>query len=135
MNPLTCMHTCTYKPSVCGMKPPQTRKRNDSLLYRYLATPLLLRSSDCELNPGSRTPKFPCQICEKACSWGQRVIACDSCKMYGHVQPHIWCNSETGSVVRVVFKTSQLPSLIISASNQVTAFMNWTTPWTQWTPA
>ena len=28
--------------------------------------------------------KFPCQICEKACKWGQKAIVCDGCKTWFH---------------------------------------------------
>ena len=47
---------------------------------------LILCSGDVELNPGpaGRKPKFPCVICGKACRWGQRAIACDSCDQWFH---------------------------------------------------
>ena len=51
----------------------------------YISRFLLMRSSDCELNRGPRTPKYPCQICSKACRWGQRAIACDNCDQRYHV--------------------------------------------------
>ena len=31
-------------------------------------------------------PKFPCQICEKACKWGQQAVACDECESWHHKQ-------------------------------------------------
>ena len=31
-------------------------------------------------------PKFPCQICEKACKWGQQAMACDECESWHHRQ-------------------------------------------------
>ena len=49
---------------------------------------LLLRSGDVELNPGprGRRPKFPCALCERACRWGQRAIACDTCDGWYHIE-------------------------------------------------
>ena len=58
------------------------RSKNSHLLYIGLL--LLLMSSDCELNPGPRSPKYPCQICDRACGWGQRAIACDNCNSWYH---------------------------------------------------
>ncbi|KAK3096098.1 hypothetical protein FSP39_023212 [Pinctada imbricata] len=71
------------KPSVHGSKPMMKRSKNDHLLY--LSIILILQSSDCELNPGPRPVKWPCQVCNKACKWGQRAIACDSCDKWYHV--------------------------------------------------
>ena len=73
-------HVCALfhlKPSAHGAKPLFKRSKNNHLLY--ISVLLLMRSSDCESNPGPRTPTYPCQVCSKACRWGQRAIACDSC--------------------------------------------------------
>ena len=55
---------------------------NHHLLYIYVL--LLMRSSDCESNPGPRTPKYACQVWSKACRWGQRAMACDNCDLWYH---------------------------------------------------
>jgi hypothetical protein len=71
------------KPPLYGLKPIFKRCKNDHLMY--ISRLLLMISSDCELNPGPRTPKYPCQICSKACIWGQRAVACDNCDQWYHV--------------------------------------------------
>ena len=45
---------------------------------------LLLLSGNVELNPGPRTPKFPCGVCHKACTWKQQAVACDECDVWYH---------------------------------------------------
>ena len=71
------------KPLLYGLKPTSKRCKND---HRMCISRLLpMRSSDYELNPGPRTPKYPCQICSKACRWGQGAIACDNCDQRYHV--------------------------------------------------
>ena len=50
-------HVCALfhlKPSVHGAKPQFKRSKNDHLLY--ICVLLLMRSSDCESNPGPRPP-------------------------------------------------------------------------------
>ena len=71
------------KPPFYGLKPIFKRCKNDHLIY--ISILLLMRSSDCKHNPGPRIPKYPCQICSKACRWGQRAIACDNCDQRYHV--------------------------------------------------
>jgi hypothetical protein len=71
-----CVLYSTWSHLVYATRPTLKRSKNDHLLYISLL--LLLRSSDCELNPGSHTPKYPCQVCSKACGWGQRASACDN---------------------------------------------------------
>ena len=51
----------------------------------YLSVLLILQSADCELNPGPRTPKYPCMVCGKAVRWNQRAVACDNCEGWYHV--------------------------------------------------
>ena len=50
----------------------------------YLSLLLLVNASDVELNPGPRTPKYPCQICSRAVTWKQRGVACDDCQQWYH---------------------------------------------------
>jgi hypothetical protein len=52
----------------------------------YLSVLLILQSADCELNPGPRTPKYPCMVCGKAVKWNQRAVACDNCEGWYHVE-------------------------------------------------
>ena len=50
----------------------------------YLCVLLISISSDTETNPGPRTPKYPCQICDKAVRWNQKGVACDHCSTWLH---------------------------------------------------
>ena len=46
---------------------------------------LLALSGDVEVNPGpTKHTKFPCGVCNTACKWGQRAIACDNCGVWYH---------------------------------------------------
>ena len=46
----------------------------------YLSLLLLVNASDVELNPGPRTPKYPCQICSRAVTW----LLCDDRQQWYH---------------------------------------------------
>jgi hypothetical protein len=50
----------------------------------YFSLIIIMKSSDVELNPGPRQPKYPCQICHKAVTWKTRGVACDDCSMWYH---------------------------------------------------
>ena len=52
----------------------------------YLALLTILRSPDCQMNPGPRQVKFPCQICNRAVKWKQEALACDNCDGWYHVE-------------------------------------------------
>ena len=45
---------------------------------------ILILSSDIELNPGPRTPKFPCAICGKNCPEGVPAVQCGTCRFWYH---------------------------------------------------
>ena len=47
---------------------------------------ILTLASDVELNPGPRTPKYPCQICHRAVTWGQKGVSCDDCDLWHHAE-------------------------------------------------
>ena len=34
--------------------------------------------------PRPEAPKYPCAICDKACRWGQKALACDECDHWYH---------------------------------------------------
>ena len=45
---------------------------------------LLLTIGGIELNPGPKATKFPCGVCDKACRWNQKAVACDNCDQWYH---------------------------------------------------
>ncbi|CAC5396554.1 unnamed protein product [Mytilus coruscus] len=51
---------------------------------QYLFFMILALSGDTELNPGPRTPKWPCGTCEKAVTWSQKAICCVTCNIWYH---------------------------------------------------
>ena len=61
-------------------------RRGKKHFLMYLSLTLILNASDIELNPGPRTPKYPCQICSKAVTWNQRRVACDDCEKWFHAE-------------------------------------------------
>ena len=52
----------------------------------YLISLVILQSHDCHPNPGPRTPKYPCQVCGKACRWSKTIksVACSNCELWYH---------------------------------------------------
>jgi hypothetical protein len=50
-------------------------KRGTLHTYLYMSFVILSLASDVELNPGPRTPIYPCQICRMAATWGQKGVS------------------------------------------------------------
>ena len=63
-------------------KPTFKTGRHHHLLY--LSFIIMLQSADCKLNPGPRTPKYPCLVCTKAVRCNHRGTACDTCAGWYH---------------------------------------------------
>ncbi|XP_063417026.1 uncharacterized protein LOC134699347 [Mytilus trossulus] len=55
----------------------------DRLVLTYLCNILLTNSYAPEPNPGP--PKYPCGSCNKACTWKQKAVCCDSCDQWYHI--------------------------------------------------
>ena len=45
---------------------------NPEIILLYVTLLLVILPNDTELNPGPQTPKYPCQICDKAVTWKQK---------------------------------------------------------------
>jgi ribosomal protein S27AE len=58
----------TYRPTM----------KNHHLLIK------LLLSGQVELNPGSRSPRWPCGSCGKNVNWSSKALECDTCKTWYH---------------------------------------------------
>ena len=55
----------------------------DRLVLTYLCSILLANSYASEPNPGP--PKYSCGSCNKACTWKQKAVCCDSCDQWYHI--------------------------------------------------
>jgi hypothetical protein len=71
---------------VSARKPKSIRYNDRPIKHTmlYLSLIIIMMSSDVELNPGPRQPKYPCQICHKAVTWKTRGVACDDCSKWYH---------------------------------------------------
>ena len=58
----------TYRPTM----------KNHHLLIK------LLLSGQVELNPGPRSPRWPCGSCGKNVNWSSKALECDTCKTWYH---------------------------------------------------
>ena len=115
-----------------GNYPNIRRGKNHALLYISLV--LILNSSDTEMNPGPRTPKYPCQICSKAVTWKQRGVACDDCLQWYHADCMHMSTPVYMSLNNISwhctncgmpnFSTSLFDSINMSTSNTFTSLNN-----------
>ena len=69
---------------VSTRKPSHLSAQQPSKIHNKLYFSLLLIMHDIELNPGPRSPKFPCGICHKAVTSSQCGDACDTCNTWHH---------------------------------------------------
>ena len=52
----------------------------------YISTLLFTLSNNVQLNPGPRTPKYPCGSCGAAVKNNQNSIHCDGCNVWHHIE-------------------------------------------------
>ena len=57
---------------------------SEILCLLHIFVVLCRTSWDIESNPGPYKPKYPCLTCSRACKWGQKAIACDTCEAWYH---------------------------------------------------
>ena len=69
---------------VSTRKPSHLSAQQPSKTHYTLYISLILIMHDIELNPGPRSPKFPCGICRKAVKSSQCGVACDTCNIWYH---------------------------------------------------
>ena len=69
---------------VSTRKPSHLSTQNPSKIHNKLYISLILSMHDIKINPGPRSPKFPCDICHKAVTSSQRGVACDTCDTWHH---------------------------------------------------
>ena len=68
----------------CGVVYSLKIGKKDTLILTYLCMLFVIQVGDCHPNPGP--PRFSCYICEKACWWGQKAVACDQCNQWYHIR-------------------------------------------------
>ncbi|CAC5398665.1 unnamed protein product [Mytilus coruscus] len=69
----------------------------DRLVLTYLCSILLTNSYAPEPNPGS--PKYLCGSCNKACTWKQKAVCCDSCDQWYHIKlPRVLCKKTDSNI-------------------------------------
>ena len=69
---------------VSTRKPSHLSAQHPSKTHNKLYISLILIMHDIEINPGPRSPKFPCGICHKAVTSRQCGVACDTCDTWHH---------------------------------------------------
>ena len=64
----------------------------------YISLVLVTLSNDVELNPGPRTPKYPCGSCGAAVKHNQNSIQCDGCGFWHHIE----CQGMNASIYQIM---------------------------------
>lgn len=64
----------------------------------------LLLGNQVELNPGPRTPRWPCGTCGKAVTWKSKALECDSCRTWYHIN----CQGQMTNTMYALMDNSNL---------------------------
>ena len=111
---------------VSTRKPSHLSAQHPSKTHNKLYICLLLFMHDIELNPGPRSPKFPCGICHKAVTSNQCGVACDTCNIWHHTT----CTHMSTNTYKSLHNSSwhctscSIPQLTTSLPNSPTSINN-----------
>ena len=95
----------------------------DRLVLTYLCSILLTNSYASEPNPGP--PKYSCGSCNKACTWKQKAVCCDSCDQWYHIN----CQGIDEKMYKILDKSNLSWNCInCGMPNFSTTFFNSTIP-------
>ena len=125
---VTIANQDTYKSSISTTSMMVlTRKtktiKYDRLVLTYLCSILLTNSYAPEPNPGP--PKYPCGSCNKACTWKQKAVCCDSCDQWYHIN----CQGIDEKMYKILDKSNLSWNCInCGMPNFSTTFFNSTIP-------
>ena len=98
---------------------PNTR-RNFHLLIK------LIISNQVELNPGPRTPRWPCGVCAKAVTWKSKALECDTCKSWFHID----CQGNMTDSMYAIMDSSNISWHLLNCGlpNFASSYFNSSTP-------
>ena len=82
--PIRTTLTLGIRHLVSTRKPSHLSTQHPSKIHNKLYISLILIMHDIEINPGPRSPKFPCGVCHKAVTSSQRGVAYDTCDTWHH---------------------------------------------------
>ena len=111
---------------VSTRKPSHLYAQHPSKTHNNLYICLLLFMHDIELNPGPRSPKFPCGICHKAVTSNHCGVACDTCNIWHHTSCIHMSSNTYKSLHNISWHCTScsIPQLTTSLPNSPTAINN-----------
>ena len=106
--------------------PSHLSAQHPSKTHNKLYICLLLFMHDIELNPGPRSPKFPCGICHKAVTSNQCGVASDTCNIWHHTTCIHMSSNTYESLHNISWHctSGSVPQLTTSLPNSPTSINN-----------